>query len=108
MPKAKAKRRIFTVFDTMDFKDNERKEFPKLMYHPTGEEEVLTHGTLENTLYGPELRNQQTAVKNRTVRNAAEEAAAKEEGWHLTKAEAIAAMPAPVAEPPRQQPRRLP
>lgn len=107
MAKAKAKKRIFTVYDLMDFRDNEHKEYPKILYHPTGEEEILTHGNIENTVYGPELRNQQTTVKSRTVRNKAEEEEAIAAGWHLAKADAIAKRPTPTPEPrqPMQQQR---
>lgn len=66
-------------------------EFPKMMYSPTGEFEIIVNGEEIETPRGPKLINQQTALISQVVSSAAQEAQLLSEGWHDHPAKAIAA-----------------
>lgn len=67
-------------------------QFPKMLYHPQGEERVTAPGEYVLSPGGREsLVGQQRELVHRIVNNAEEEAAALAEGWHTTPARAIAA-----------------
>lgn len=65
-------------------------EFPKMMYHPEGQTEIIVNGEEIETPRGPKLINQQTAMISQVVANAAQEAQLLSEGWHDHPAKAIA------------------
>ncbi len=84
---AKAKR-IFTVYDQLEFPEYEYKAFPKMLFHPKGELEVLNQGEIQNMPWGPEVRNRTYRMKHLIVQDEAEKAKALKAGWHESEAEA--------------------
>ena len=66
-------------------------EFPQMLYHPTGEEQILVPGRVEPTPTGPVHVPPQKIMKTRVVADAAELEEALSAGWHLHPADAIAA-----------------
>ena len=66
-------------------------EYPKMFYHPTGEEEVIRHGTWEDTKLGPKYLGEQTAIISRMAKSEEEEKILVGEGWHDHPAKAIIA-----------------
>lgn len=101
----------FTVYDVLESKGYFRKnpanlsaqddagvalyngpvQYPKMVYHPKGEERIVQEGEVINTPLGPKLIMQQRELIWRLVENKAEEAAALKDGWHLHPAEAMRA-----------------
>jgi hypothetical protein len=65
--------------------------YPRMIYHPTGEERIIQEGEVINTPFGPKVIMQQREMIWRIVNNAAEEAEATAAGWHLHPAEAMRA-----------------
>jgi len=78
------KSRIFTVYDAMDFPDYEFQPYPKMLYHPMGEQEIENQGQMENMPWGPELRNRTYRVKTALAVDKEAEVKLLNEGWHLT------------------------
>lgn len=66
-------------------------QYPKMVYHPKGEERIIQEGEVITTPLGPKLIMQQKELIWRIVENPAEEAEALKEGWHLHPAEAMQA-----------------
>lgn len=66
-------------------------QYPKMLYHPLGEQVEINPGEWVDTPRGPALRGQMFEIINRVVNNRAEEAALRAEGWHDHPAKAIAA-----------------
>jgi hypothetical protein len=66
-------------------------QYPKMMYHPKGEERVISEGEVINTPLGPKVIGMQKELISKVVQDAAEEAEATKLGWHLHPANAIAA-----------------
>lgn len=65
-------------------------EYPKMLYHPEGEEEVTRAGeVVVNPLTGPAMLNEHRAMIHRIVRDSEEEAEALADGWHPHPALAI-------------------
>lgn len=56
-------------------------EYPKMLYHPRGEETVLVAASAEMTPFGPKMLNEQRCLTNLMVNSAEEEAKAKADGW---------------------------
>ena len=103
--------RVFTIFDVMEDKgvfransanpnavDREGRplyagpvQFPMMVYHPKGEEEILVPGVAEMTPFGPKMVGEQRGIIYRIVGNAQELREATAEGWHDHPAKAIAA-----------------
>lgn len=63
-------------------------EFPKMLYHPNGEERILVPAEILTTPLGPKLVGEQRELVSMTVQNSEEEAAALADGWwdHPSKA----------------------
>lgn len=66
-------------------------QYPKMVYHPRGEERILQEGEVINTPLGPKLIMQQRELIWRIVNNREEEAEALRLGWHSHPAEAMRA-----------------
>lgn len=66
-------------------------QFPRMVYHPKGEERIIQEGEVINTPYGPKVIMQQRELIWQICNNAAELEAAVEAGWHLHPAEAMRA-----------------
>lgn len=101
----------FTVYDVMEAKGVFRKnsantssqtddgmtlyagpvQYPKMLYHPTGEERVIQEGEVISTPMGPKLIMQQRELVNKIVNNEEEEKKLRAEGWHIHPAEAMRA-----------------
>lgn len=101
----------FTVYDMLEAKGEFRKnganrdsqtetgeplytgphQYPRMLYHPTGEERIIVQAETVTTPYGPKQIGEQRELIYRIVNNAEEEAQARREGWHLHPAQAIAA-----------------
>lgn len=107
----------FTVFDVLEAKGVFRKnpanrdsqtdtgeplyagpqQYPKMVYHPNGEERIVIGARVEMTPYGPKEMGEQRELIYRIVNNPEEEGDAIASGWHLHPAQSIAASgkPAP-------------
>ena len=97
------KRAVYNFYDHLEYPEYEYQEYPKMLYHPKGETEVLSHGDVQATAWGPELRNQKKAVITRIVNNSTEEKAAVAAGWKHTIEESLeeaAAVAAPAKASP--------
>lgn len=101
----------FTVFDVLEargaFKKNPANinaqddsgaslyngpiQYPRMLYHPAGEERIIQEGEVINTPYGPKVIMQQRELIWQIAKNAEEEAAAIAAGWHRHPADAIKA-----------------
>lgn len=101
----------FTVYDVLESKGHFKKnpaninaqddqgaalyigpvQYPKMLYHPKGEERIIQEGEVINTPMGPKLIMQQRELIWMIVNNSAEEKQAVAEGWHHHPAEAMRA-----------------
>ncbi len=104
------RQRMYTIYDVMEEKgvfeanpanvnarDSEglnayvKANYPKMLYHPKGEE-VETHpGEWVETPRGPKLLGQQFALINQIVNGPGEEKKLRDAGWHEHPAKAIKA-----------------
>ena len=66
-------------------------EFPKMFYHPEGDEDIIVPASVEQTPWGPQKMNEQRAIKTKLAQNEDEEKALRAAGWHDHPAKAIAA-----------------
>ncbi len=74
-------------------------QFPKMIYHPKGEEEITARGEKVATPFGPELLGVKKKIISKKVHSQAELDEALASGWHRFPADAIAAsgkIPPPV------------
>lgn len=98
----------YSVYDMMDekgvFDSNpantssgplySRQEYPKMLYHPEGKEEVTVAGEKIRRPWGDvEVLGEQRELISKIVRDPEEEAQALHDGWHDHPAKAIAARP---------------
>jgi hypothetical protein len=101
----------FTVFDVMEakgvFKKNPANlaaqdeqgqslysgpvQYPRMLYHPKGEERIIQEGEVITTPYGPKVIMQQRELIWQIAKNADEEAELRLAGWHGHPAEAMRA-----------------
>ena len=102
---AHATRHRFTVYDVLQakgvFDDNTANsispgytgpvQWPKMFYHPLGEERVLVPADTRETPWGPEKLMEQREVVHRIASNQQEADVLIAEGWHDHPAKAIAA-----------------
>lgn len=106
----------YTVYDVMEAKKvfqqnpanssspvHKRQDFPKMLYHPKGEERIVVPGVQELTPWGEKrMVGQQFEIINRVVVDAVEEAEWLRKGWHKHPADAMVASgkvgPATVSE----------
>lgn len=65
-------------------------EYPKMLYHPTGEERVVVPAEIIVTPLGPQRVGEQRILVTKTVRNAEEEKELLEAGWHDRPNKAVA------------------
>jgi hypothetical protein len=75
--------------------------FPRMLYHPQGEERVVVPAEAVATPFGPKWVGEQRELIHKVVNSPAEEAEALLEGWHRTPGEAMVAAgkAAPPANP---------
>lgn len=66
-------------------------QYPKMLYHPEGEERVTVPAEMLNTPFGPKTVGEQREMLNMIVSTAAEDKAAQAEGWHEHPAQAVRA-----------------
>lgn len=66
-------------------------EFPKMLYHPEGEERVIVPAEIILTPMGPKPVGEQREMLHQIVVNAVEEAELVAEGWHDHPAKALKA-----------------
>lgn len=112
-----ARQRRFTVYDALDangyFSGNPANadstaadgrslyagpvEFPKMLYHPTGDRKITVEAEIIVTPLGPKAVGQQMELVSVIVADAAEEARYIADGWHTTPRASLAA--AGLAEP---------
>lgn len=67
------------------------QKYPKMMYHPTGEENVVVPSRKEMTPFGVQETRAVTEVKYTIVYNRGDEEAALSDGWHFHPADALKA-----------------
>ncbi len=65
--------------------------YPKMLYHPLGEEKVTVPGEILSTAFGPKLVGEQRELIWQIVNNEAEDVAAAAAGWHDHPSKAIRA-----------------
>lgn len=99
---AKKRGRLFNFYEHLDAKTEggffhsppTPQEYPKAMYHPTGQTYVESPGERVPAPWAPggfELHNRREFVIQRDAANAEEAAALRKAGWHDTEAAAVAA-----------------
>lgn len=66
-------------------------QYPKMFYHPKGEERVTNPGEIIVTPLGPKLVGQQKELIYTAANNKAEADALRKQGWHDHPAKAVAA-----------------
>ncbi len=64
-------------------------EFPKMLFHPDGEERITVPAEIISTPMGAKAVGEQRELQWMIVKNKAEEGAALAEGWHLHPAQAV-------------------
>jgi hypothetical protein len=93
---AKQHNKSFTIYDVMEangvFSDNPAnadaatyagpQQYPRMLYHPKGEEKVTNQGEVLVTAFGPKMVNVQKELISKIVNNKAEEDEALAQGWH--------------------------
>lgn len=121
-----ARKNRYTVYDLMDDKGVFEKnpanaispnytgpqEYPKMLYHPKGEERVTQKAEIVVTPLGPEKVGEQRELKYVIVNSLEEEEVKLSEGWHKHPALAIGAANDPKNRPvpamgPREDPEDL-
>lgn len=65
------------------------QEYPKMLYHPEGKEEVTQQPTAISTPFGPQMVGEQRKLISKIVEDAEGEAKLLAEGWHLKPRDAI-------------------
>jgi hypothetical protein len=97
----------FTIYDVMsqrgDFRQNpanrgakdhrglsiyKKEEFPMILYHPAGEEQIAVPAEAVATPFGPKMVGEQRRLRTKTVHSAEELAEALAAGWHKHPAKA--------------------
>lgn len=68
-----------------------RAEYPKMLYHPLGEERITVPAEEVMTPFGPKRLNQQVELISRIVQTEGEEEKWLTQGWHSHPADAIGA-----------------
>lgn len=101
----------FTVYDVLEGKGVFRKnpanlgaqdetgqalysgpvQYPRMLYHPTGEERIIQEGEVINTPLGPKLIMQQREIIWQIVHTAEEEDREVAKGWHKHPADSMRA-----------------
>lgn len=66
-------------------------EYPKMLYHPKGEQVVIVPAEIIETPMGPKRVGEQRELVYQVVESSAQERALRAEGWHDHPAKAIAA-----------------
>jgi hypothetical protein len=102
---ANARKTRFTIYDVMEsqgvFDDNPANsysgefkgplQYPKMFYHPLGQERVVQRAEIIATPMGPERVGELKQMISRVARDPDEEAALRELGWHDHPAKAMKA-----------------
>lgn len=102
---ANSRKTRFTIYDVMEqqgvFEDNPANtvsgsykgpvQYPKMFYHPLGEERVIQRAEIIATPMGPEKVGELKQLVTRVAANPEEEAILRELGWHDHPAKAIQA-----------------
>lgn len=106
-----AQRHRHTIFDKMDYdgvfdknpaninsRDQDGRsmykgpqEFPKMLYHPKGEERIVRPGEAVMTHFGPKMVGEEKQLISRTVETKEEELELLKAGWHSRPRDAIKA-----------------
>ena len=66
-------------------------EYPKMLYHPKGEQRIVIAATAEVTPFGPKMLGEQREIIHLIVNNLEEEKKATSDGWHKKVTAAVAA-----------------
>lgn len=66
-------------------------EYPKMLYHPTGNEKIVVPAEIVNTPFGPQRLGEQKRLINVIVKNEEEEGKFLSDGWHQHPSQAIRA-----------------
>ena len=118
-----AQKHRFTIFDALDaqgyFDANPANpgsrntegmlyqgpvEYPKMFYHPQGDQRVTVPGEAISTPFGPKIVGEQKELIWKIAQNAEDEAKLLAEGWHDHPAKAIAAAGDPTRPVPPKPP----
>jgi hypothetical protein len=65
-----------------------KQEFPRILYHPDGEEQIVVPAEAISTPFGPKMVGEQRRLKTVTVHSEGELAEAIAAGWHTHPAKA--------------------
>lgn len=76
-------------------------QYPKMFYHPQGEERITKAAEVQVTPMGPKLVNEQKEIIWQLARNERDAKALLAEGWHEHPADAIAAREGTEGAPPK-------
>lgn len=68
-----------------------KQDYPRMLYHPKGEERVIVPAQAEVTPFGPKMLGEQREIIFRQVNDPDEEKALLLDGWHKHPADAIVA-----------------
>lgn len=99
-----ARDKRFTIYDMMEAKGifeanpanqsspeySKPIEYPKMMYHPTGQTRVTTPAEIIVTPLGPKAVGEQRELVSKIVSSETEEIDLLSQGWHLHPADSIA------------------
>jgi hypothetical protein len=66
-------------------------QYPRMLFHPKGEERIIQQGEVISTPLGPKTIMQQREMIYKIVNNYPEENRLVKEGWHLHPADALRA-----------------
>ncbi len=69
----------------------QKAEYPKMLYHPKGEERIIVPSEEIMTPFGPKRLNEQRELISTVVQGPADEETMKAKGWHEHPADAIGA-----------------
>lgn len=66
-------------------------EYPKMLYHPTGEERVVKAAEAIATPFGPKMVGEEKRMISQTVNSKEEEDELRKQGWHARPIDALKA-----------------
>lgn len=76
--------------DSQGLSNYKKEEYPRMVYHPKGEERITNPAEIIATPLGPKEVGEQRMLISKIVNNAEEHKAATKEGWHDTPARSVA------------------
>lgn len=99
--------RGYTIYDHMTFPEYQYRDYPKMFYHPKGEQEIIERGQtvmMPSAIPGmppsPMQVGERKDVITKLAQNSHEEAMLRQQGWHDHPGKAVAAREGKEWQPP--------